>query len=503
MTFINTSITVGITGHINLSASQIEVVRPLVKSALINIISFCEYSNGPIDNRVFSSPIAAGADTLFAEIVLQEFGKGLRIILPFEKDEYLKDFKSGESVDQFKKLLDKADQVEVIGSVDQAERDELYENVGRRIVDENQFLIAIWDEEEARGRGGTGEIVAYAQKKGKDVLVINPTIPNPKIEWRYLSGLSNENVFNSAGEAESEDFQGLLFSVYDEKAITNQSEYEKIWDQCFNLGLAAAFLLAISVAFPLSGVIKPLTGVAELIFIFRILMLIKVEKSQSFHENYLRSRYVAERLRLNGLFSGCEIPIPKRTMGVIYRPTEPIENSSPISLSRKIGQLCILTGRCQQQKTEILQMLDAQKDYHEKRAANLASQVKRHHFWTRLLLGVFIAAIIFHVGLEIAEWQHWTFAPIHSLLTVAVFLKLFVPAIVARLEAIKFIKDWERMMKQSEYMKVFFEKSSEEISTVEDPLVLESKLGEIYDNMTQENIDWHLFMTTKKEYTWI
>jgi hypothetical protein len=47
---------------------------------------------------------------------------------------------------------------------------------GRRVVDNSDWLLAIWDGEKSRGLGGTADIVAYAEERGKRVEVLWPAV---------------------------------------------------------------------------------------------------------------------------------------------------------------------------------------------------------------------------------------------------------------------------------------------------------------------------------------
>ena len=69
-------------------------------------------------------------------------------------------------------LLARADRVEVLTALGSDE--EAYMAAGRRVVDEADYIIAIWDGLPAAGLGGTGDVVAYA-RAGKRVIHVNPT----------------------------------------------------------------------------------------------------------------------------------------------------------------------------------------------------------------------------------------------------------------------------------------------------------------------------------------
>jgi len=44
-------------------------------------------------------------------------------------------------------------------------RTEAYEQVGRYVVDHSDVVIAVWDGQQAQGRGGTADVVAYTRAR--------------------------------------------------------------------------------------------------------------------------------------------------------------------------------------------------------------------------------------------------------------------------------------------------------------------------------------------------
>jgi hypothetical protein len=52
--------------------------------------------------------------------------------------------------------------------------EDAYEAAGRWIATESEVLIAVWDGQPARGRGGTADTVSYARILDREVHVIWP-----------------------------------------------------------------------------------------------------------------------------------------------------------------------------------------------------------------------------------------------------------------------------------------------------------------------------------------
>lgn len=116
------------------------------------------------------SSAAAGSDVLFARQVL-----GLKMawqaLLPFPPSEFQKDFPAADWK-EVEALLAEAESVTVMAGGDS--REEAYLDCGIETVNACDVLVALWDGEPARGRGGTAEVVTFARELGKPLIVIDP-----------------------------------------------------------------------------------------------------------------------------------------------------------------------------------------------------------------------------------------------------------------------------------------------------------------------------------------
>lgn len=113
--------------------------------------------------------LAAGADQLFAEAIL-EHGGSLEVVIPFPG--YERTFAEGREVERYVQLLRHASRTEILEKRGSAE--EAYLAAGKRMVDLSELLIAVWDGLPATGLGGTGDVVRYAVRRGKKTIHLNP-----------------------------------------------------------------------------------------------------------------------------------------------------------------------------------------------------------------------------------------------------------------------------------------------------------------------------------------
>jgi hypothetical protein len=153
-------ITVGVTGHQRLPDPNGWLwVRKEIDSVL----------RGEVRSWAGLSSLAIGADQLFATLVLESH-RPLKVILP--NDRYEDTFSPGPERQRYLSLLQQASEIRVLTGA--ASPQESYLQAGKLIVDDSDQLLAIWDGAPAKGLGGTGDIVAYAIARGKDIIHINP-----------------------------------------------------------------------------------------------------------------------------------------------------------------------------------------------------------------------------------------------------------------------------------------------------------------------------------------
>jgi cellulose biosynthesis protein BcsQ len=119
------------------------------------------------------SCLAEGADRVVAHEVLKASGARLEAVLPVPAGDYLADFSSPPAQADFTWLLAQDPNYDVVRTA--RTREHAYELAGRAVVDRSDVMLIIWDGEPARGPGGTAEILAYAQRWRRPVVLIRVT----------------------------------------------------------------------------------------------------------------------------------------------------------------------------------------------------------------------------------------------------------------------------------------------------------------------------------------
>ncbi|MCW2768120.1 MAG: hypothetical protein JWO11_4079, partial [Nocardioides sp.] len=127
----------------------------------------------PDARLVVVSSLAEGADRIVAARVLTRPGARLEVVLPLGADDYATDFAGPDSRREFADLLMAATQVVVVPADDRdPSREAAYARAGTAMLHASDVLLALWDGQDARGRGGTGQVVAEARALGLPVEIV-------------------------------------------------------------------------------------------------------------------------------------------------------------------------------------------------------------------------------------------------------------------------------------------------------------------------------------------
>ncbi len=163
---------VGVTGHRTLADP--DALVPAVRAAIEGLI---ERFLGPEADPTLLviSALAEGADRLVAREVLARPGAALEAALPLPAREYQDDFATQASQAEFTGLLGRA--ARVWHAPPGSSREEAYERAGRHVVDRADVVVALWDGQPSRGRGGTATVVSYARDQGIPVAWVNTAKP--------------------------------------------------------------------------------------------------------------------------------------------------------------------------------------------------------------------------------------------------------------------------------------------------------------------------------------
>lgn len=150
---------IGVTGHVHIPATAQPDIERDLRSLMADLAQ-------PLTGYTCLAP---GADQMFARVVL-ELGGRVSAIIPCVG--YAESLDPGERT-VLGELLAEASTTEFLDFPRPSE--EAYMAAGRRVVDQSDLLIAVWDGQPARGPGGTADVVQYAGARGTRIIRVWPT----------------------------------------------------------------------------------------------------------------------------------------------------------------------------------------------------------------------------------------------------------------------------------------------------------------------------------------
>jgi len=530
-------LTIGVTGHRRME--NIEVLREKIKNVIDRILkNFPSSTNTSVLLRVLS-PLAEGADQLVAEEGLKYDNAELKVILPLCKDEYLEDFPSEESKKEFKALLKIANHILTLNEKPLKEDipDELfaeskkqaYEEVGRYIVDHSDVLIALWDRSPAQGKGGTADIVKYAESKKCPLFIINT---NSSHDITFIEGNGiNTNLYKHLDDFNSFKLkEKLWFQTIKEKSelffkdkeskkeygLPEQARqivkelllpyyaYAEIFAMKYQswykyIGLIIFWLAFLSVtaigygAIILGHIPKYIFGI-ELIFLLVISILIYFSNKKGAHKYWIETRFLAEHLRTDMILTIC---------GLKIAPPQYIRHIEDVDTRNGWMLLTLeeILNRIPTQKWNINEYLPQLKefiknvwisdqiDYHLKRKEKL---LRRNKTLERIGEVIFYSAIIIaiiHIGLTI------DLLILDNILILAVLL---LPALGATIAAIRTHRDYKKIANDSIIMVYNLIRLRQELDKPLTSSKLKSLVRKTEELMREETDDWLLLIASKE-----
>jgi len=160
MTDRRVPLTIGVTGHRDLLADEI----PGIEIALRALFDRLESSYPDTPLRLIT-PLAEGGDRI-AALVARQRGIPLVVPLPVPLEDYLQDFATAESRDEFHALCEGATVLDLCTMADHPageDRSRSYARAGIYTSDHCQILVAVWDGKQTSRPGGTADVVDYHQ----------------------------------------------------------------------------------------------------------------------------------------------------------------------------------------------------------------------------------------------------------------------------------------------------------------------------------------------------
>jgi hypothetical protein len=170
--FVKRRLVIGVTGHrLNKMDVNNKKLRDQISKVLVEI-----GKDHPAHQFTLLSPLAEGADRLVTALAMEILGARLQVLLPLPYELYISDFTSGESIEEFQRMVGLAqscfEMPMKFGTISELadasplnlSRNKQYALAGAYIVQRCDYLFAIYDGQPAAGIGGTGQVLNWYQE---------------------------------------------------------------------------------------------------------------------------------------------------------------------------------------------------------------------------------------------------------------------------------------------------------------------------------------------------
>ena len=434
--------------------------------------------------------VAEGGDQLFIARA-QALGMAWHAVLPLPKAEFARDFPR-EEWERVEKILNGAEHVRVI--TENGSREDAYLDCGMATVDGSDVLLAVWDGEPARGRGGTGDVVAYARSLGKPLILIDAntlkvTRENLDKLERIDSGLAKLNHLppSPAGTTENPFKAPITIFEFQQKcdhaASRGAPQFRRLIVLTVLLHVAATMIAAAALAYDLHFAVVPWLKLICLTGALSVALLLRHHHHS--HDNWVRCRLAAEFCRsllatwglprAAPLFEDLDLPEIRGLARALHILHSRSASSQPV----KIGVF---------RDTYLEMRIDDQLAYYRRQEGRSLPM------FNRLKLGFWIAtvlAILSTATYAVCHTAHLTWVPESAESTVFYFLPITLPIVAAALISLISINDLQRRVARYREMQVMLEESRKRVAFCQTWNSLERVVLRTERALLQEVIEWH------------
>ncbi len=474
---------VGFTGHRRLDDS------PGISGAIREALGEMR-REAPGDWLAISSA-AAGSDILFAREAISQ-GCAWQAVLPLSAAEFKKDFSEAEWR-ECEGLLAEAEQVRVLNEA--GAREDAFLDAGMETVHGADVVLAVWDGEQARGKGGTADVIDYARDLGLPLMIIDArTLAIRRENWRafvahdhdlaYFNRLppAPESAYGAANPFGAPDVILAFQRKVDHTASRGAPQFRRLIASTTVLHVLATLIAAAGLAFALHTAVLPWM---KLICLAGALGVALVLRKQGAHHHWVRCRLAAEFCRSSlatwglpraaPIFSDLDLPgmrMLERALRVMHR--------------RKAGAQPVPMEDFK--RLYVAHRIDDQLGYYERRLARALPQLVwlRGGFWMATLSAITCTAFY-------ALHHTWRFAELPPAVEqwFFYFLPISLPVVAAAFISLISINDLHRRVARYREMQAVLQAARKQISYSRTWSSLERVVQRTEQALLQEVIEWH------------
>ena len=435
------------------------------------------------------SSVAAGSDILFARSAVA-LGMGWEAVLPLPTAEFKNDF-TATKWREVEALLDQAEQVRVIG--ERGVREDSYLDGGMETVNHCDVLLAVWDGEPSRGRGGTAEIVAYAREMSRPLILVDAhtlavrkeNFQRLKLGDRHLAQLNalpKVNVpVDPSGDAGRQRVLAFHHKV-DYAATHGAPHFRRLITATVGLHVTATALAAATLALHLHHPAMPWGKLLCLLGALAVAMVVRHHRHQ---HDWVRSRLAAEITRSALATWGLRRAVPLFD-DFDWAGLEPLRRSLDILQRRSAKSRPVVFDEFKQRY--LTERIDGQLAYftrQDTRAVPQLARLRAGFVVSSVLAIVFTAVYALHSTLAepvAPAWvENWVFG----------FGPIVLPVLAAGFISMISINDLHRRVARYREMHVRLTSARKEAAFVQTWGALERVVAKAERALLQEVFEWH------------
>ena len=434
------------------------------------------------------SSIAIGSDQIFVDQILG-LGMSWHVVLPLPRAEFQKDFNADEwaGVEQ---ILTQAEHTRVIS--ENGTREDAYLDCGMETVNDADVLLALWDGQAARGKGGTADVVDYARSLGKPVIIIDAA--TLEIRHENFAALARDDAnlafFNglpaAATSASENSFRASdpIFAVQqkaDFAASHGAPRFRLLIVATVLFHVIATLIASAALAFDLHYTALPWVKLLCLIGALAVALVLRYHHQ---HHNWVRCRLAAEFCRsalatwglprAAPLFQDLDLPGVRGLTRALHILHTRSANAQPVAMADF-------------KSVYLEKRIDDQLAYYqrqENRALPLHTRLKSG-FWIATILALVSTAIYAVCHTLHAEVPHW----VETL--VFYFLPISLPVVAAAFISFIAINDLQRRVARYREMRAMLEGSRKQVAYCQTWNSLERIVLKTERALLQEVLEWH------------
>jgi hypothetical protein len=435
------------------------------------------------------SSVADGGDKAFVAQA-KSLGMSWHAILPLPKAEFARDF-APEEWENVEKMLANAEHVTVI--TENGTREDAYLDCGVETVNGADVLMAVWDGQPARGKGGTADVVEYARALGKPLIIIDaatleirrenfPRLERTDTSLMRLNSLPAGSTGWGENPFKAPDYIFAFQQKCDHAASKGAPQFRLLIVSTVLLHVMATLVAATALAFDLH--LLPLIWLKLICLAGALGVAVVLRHHHHSHHSWVRCRLAAEFCRsalatwglprAAPLFMDLDLPGVRGLTRALHILHSRSATAQPVSMEEF-------------KRIYLEKRIDDQLSYYRRQEARALPLFKRLKvgFWIATMLAILSTAayaICHTFKIEVPNWATMTFF---------YFLPISLPVVAASLISLISINDLQRRVARYREMQLMLDESRKQIAFCQTWNSISRVVLRTERALLQEVLEWH------------